>query len=167
MAAGLSRWPGRVSATPSRTDVQGRRGRRELFHQPIAYQDMSEEDFRSAAAEAGVPEMFATVSSDTDAGVAKRALYEDGGKLAHFNRRPTTPSETQLLASSRRRRQYTKTQATFTTKLIKATLTLLRGIPAQPVSGPFCVWRPDGPTNSLGCGSCYGVLWPRSIGRAP
>ncbi|MBW4330096.1 SDR family oxidoreductase [Stakelama sp. CBK3Z-3] len=58
---------------------------------PMEYQDMAAEDFRNAAIEAGVPEMFASVLSDTDAGVAQGALSENGGDLAKLIGRPTTP----------------------------------------------------------------------------
>jgi len=45
----------------------------------MVYQDMSTEAFRSAALHAGLPEIVATFVSDTDAGVARGALFEDGG----------------------------------------------------------------------------------------
>ncbi len=58
---------------------------------PIAYQNMTAEDFRAAAVTAGMPEMFAMILSDTDAGTAKGALFDDGGELARLIGRPTTP----------------------------------------------------------------------------
>ncbi len=63
---------------------------------PIAYQNMTAEGFRAAAVKAGVPEMFAMVLSDTDAGVAKGALFDDGGELARLIGRPTTPFQTTI-----------------------------------------------------------------------
>lgn len=57
----------------------------------IAYRDMSADDFRAAAIEAGVPENFAMILSDTDAGVAKGALVDDGHALRKLIGRPTTP----------------------------------------------------------------------------
>ena len=52
---------------------------REMSGKPMVYQDMSTEAFRSAALHAGLPEIVATFVSDTDAGVARGALFEDGG----------------------------------------------------------------------------------------
>jgi hypothetical protein len=49
---------------------------------PIAYQNLTAEDFRTAALKAAVP--------DTDAGVANGALFDNGGDLARLIRRPTT-----------------------------------------------------------------------------
>jgi NAD(P)H dehydrogenase (quinone) len=57
----------------------------------IAYQNMAPEEFRSAALQAGAPEMLARILSDTDAGVAKGALFDNGGELARLIGRPTTP----------------------------------------------------------------------------
>lgn len=58
---------------------------------PLPYRDMSAEAFRSALLRAGLPEMAADIVSDTDAGVAKGALMEEGGDLRRLIRRPTTP----------------------------------------------------------------------------
>ena len=58
---------------------------------PVTYENMSPEDLKAAATKAGVPEMFAMVLSDTDAGVAKGPLFDDGGELARLIGRPTTP----------------------------------------------------------------------------
>lgn len=63
----------------------------EASGKPIVYQNMTPDEFRSAAASAGVPEMFAEILSDTDAGVAKGALLDEGGDLARLIGRPTTP----------------------------------------------------------------------------
>ncbi len=57
----------------------------------IPYQDMSPAAFKAAAIQAGVPDAFAMVLSDTDAGVAKGALFDDGGSLAKLIGRATTP----------------------------------------------------------------------------
>ena len=62
----------------------------------IAYQNMTAEDIRSAAIKAGVPEMFAMILSDTDAGVEKGALFDDGGELARLIGRPTIPFRTTI-----------------------------------------------------------------------
>jgi len=58
---------------------------------PLAYQNLTPEAFRSALLDAGLPEMAARILSDTDAGVAKGALFDDGGALARLIGRSTTP----------------------------------------------------------------------------
>lgn len=58
---------------------------------PLIYRNMNAEDYRMALLGAGVPEKFAKILSDTDAGVAKGALFDDGGDLARLTGRPTTP----------------------------------------------------------------------------
>ena len=58
---------------------------------PFAYEDMTPEAFKAAALGAGMPELLATVLSDTDAGAAKGALFDDGGALARLIGRATTP----------------------------------------------------------------------------
>ncbi len=63
---------------------------------PIAYQNMTTEEFRTAAAKAGMPEMLAMVLSNTDAGVAQGALFDDGGQLGRLIGRPTTPFQTTI-----------------------------------------------------------------------
>lgn len=62
----------------------------------ITYHDMPKEDFRAAASKAGVPEMFAMILSDTDAGVANGALFDGGGELARLIGQPTTPFQTTI-----------------------------------------------------------------------
>jgi NAD(P)H dehydrogenase (quinone) len=52
---------------------------------------MAPEELKAAAIQAGIPEMFAGVLADTDAGVAKGALYHHGGELARLIGRSTTP----------------------------------------------------------------------------
>lgn len=63
----------------------------ETSGKPIVYRNMTAADFRAAALKAGVPETMATIVSDTDAGVARGALFDDGGDLARLIGRPTTP----------------------------------------------------------------------------
>lgn len=63
----------------------------EASGKPLSYDDMTPEDFKAAVAKAGVPEMFAMILSDTDAGIAKGALFDDGGELARLIGLPTTP----------------------------------------------------------------------------
>jgi NAD(P)H dehydrogenase (quinone) len=68
----------------------------EASGKPMAYQNMSAENLRAEALKAGVPEIFAKILSDTDAGVAKGALFDDGGELARLIGRPTTPFRTTI-----------------------------------------------------------------------
>lgn len=58
---------------------------------PMIYQDMTPQEFHASAVKAGVPEVVAHILSDTDAGVAKGALFDDGGALSRLIGRPTTP----------------------------------------------------------------------------
>ena len=68
----------------------------EASGKPIAYRNMTAEQFRSAATEAGVPDIFALILSDTDAGTEKGALFDDGGELARLIGQPTTPFQTTI-----------------------------------------------------------------------
>ena len=68
----------------------------EASGKPMAYRNMAPEEFRSAVLDAGLPEIVARILSDTDAGVAKGALFDDGGALARLIGRPTTPLQTTI-----------------------------------------------------------------------
>ena len=68
----------------------------EASGKPIVYQNMAPEEFRSAVLQTGAPEMLARILSDTDAGVAKGALFDNGGALARLIARPTTPFQTTI-----------------------------------------------------------------------
>lgn len=63
----------------------------------LPYRDMSPEDFRSALLGAGLPEMAAEIVADTDAGVAKGALMDEGGDLRRLIGRPTTPFQDTII----------------------------------------------------------------------
>ncbi|GBQ25096.1 SDR family oxidoreductase [Gluconacetobacter sacchari] len=63
----------------------------EISGRAIGYRNMDAEAFRAAVLAAGVPEIFAKILSDTDAGVARGALFDEGGELARLIGRPTTP----------------------------------------------------------------------------
>jgi NAD(P)H dehydrogenase (quinone) len=63
---------------------------------PMAYRDMTPEEFRSAALQGGAPEIVARILSDTDAGVAKGALFDHGRELSRLIGRPTTPFQTTI-----------------------------------------------------------------------
>lgn len=68
----------------------------EASGRPITYSNMAPEALRSAILDGGRPEFVAKVMSDTDAGVAKGALFEDGGDLSRLIGRPTTPFRTTI-----------------------------------------------------------------------
>lgn len=66
----------------------------ELAHQagtPIAYQYLSQQDYRDALLAAGLPGFVAELLSDSDAGAAKGGLFDDSGTLGRLIGRPTTP----------------------------------------------------------------------------
>ncbi len=57
----------------------------------IVYKDMPQADFKAALMGAGVPEGFADLLADSDAGAAKGGLEENGKQLSALIGRPTTP----------------------------------------------------------------------------
>ncbi|GAN55714.1 SDR family oxidoreductase [Tanticharoenia sakaeratensis] len=64
----------------------------------MPYRDMTPESFRSAILAAGLPELVAKIMSDTDAGVARDALFDDSHTLSRLIGRPTTPFDTTITA---------------------------------------------------------------------
>lgn len=56
----------------------------------IVYKDMPEADFKAALVSVGVPEAFAGVLADSDAGAAKGGLQDAGKQLSGLIGRPTT-----------------------------------------------------------------------------
>jgi NAD(P)H dehydrogenase (quinone) len=63
---------------------------------PVVYQDLPEVDFKAALVNAGLPEPFAGVLADSDAGVAKGALDDDDHALRALIGRPTTSLATMV-----------------------------------------------------------------------
>ena len=57
----------------------------------IAYSNMPEAEFKAALLGAGLPPGLAALLSDSDAGAAKGALFDDSGELSRLIGRPTTP----------------------------------------------------------------------------
>lgn len=57
----------------------------------IAFQDLTEADYRGVLVSAGLPEALAASLADADAWAAKGALYEPGRQLSALIGRPTTP----------------------------------------------------------------------------
>lgn len=62
----------------------------------MIYQDMARDAYQAAIVAAGLPAFVAHVLSDTDAGIAKGALFDDGGVLSRLIGRPTTRIETTI-----------------------------------------------------------------------
>lgn len=57
----------------------------------VPYKDMPEADYKAALLGAGLPGWLAVLLSDSDAGVAKGALEDNGGALSRLIGRATTP----------------------------------------------------------------------------
>ncbi|MGG7446066.1 SDR family oxidoreductase [Kosakonia oryzendophytica] len=57
----------------------------------VVYQNLSEADFAAALKEVGLPEVFANLLADSDAGAAKGGLFDDSKTLSKLIGRPTTP----------------------------------------------------------------------------
>ncbi|MBB4301803.1 NAD(P)H dehydrogenase (quinone) [Rhodobium orientis] len=64
-----------------------------LSGKEVAYNDLPEAEFKAALLGAGLPEPFAALLADSDAGAAKGALFDDSGTLSTLIGRPTTPYE--------------------------------------------------------------------------
>lgn len=58
---------------------------------PVVYQNLSEADFAAALKDAGLPEAFANLLADSDAGAAKGGLFDSSRTLSTLIGRPTTP----------------------------------------------------------------------------
>jgi NAD(P)H dehydrogenase (quinone) len=58
---------------------------------PVVYKNFSEPEFKAVLVGAGLPEGFAGLLADSDAGAAKGALFDDGKQLSKLTGRPTTP----------------------------------------------------------------------------
>lgn len=57
----------------------------------VVYQDLNEADFAAALKEVGLPDVFANLLADSDAGAAKGGLFDDSKTLSKLIGRPTTP----------------------------------------------------------------------------
>jgi NAD(P)H dehydrogenase (quinone) len=65
----------------------------------VAYQNLPEADFKEALLGAGLPEHVAGLLSDSDIGVSKGGLFDDGHQLSRLIGRPTTPLATLVKAA--------------------------------------------------------------------
>lgn len=64
--------------------------------QPVVYQNLPEAEFKAALVGAGLPEGFAGLLADSDAGAAQGALFDDSHQLNQLIGRPTTPIAAQI-----------------------------------------------------------------------
>ena len=62
----------------------------------IGYRDLPEAEFEAALLGAGLPSALAALLSDSDAGAARGALFDDGHDLSRLIGRPTTPPATSV-----------------------------------------------------------------------
>jgi len=66
---------------------------------PVVYKNLTEADFKAALVGAGLPEGFAAMLADSDAGASKGALFDDSHQLSKLIGRPTTPLATTVSAA--------------------------------------------------------------------
>ncbi|NVN31145.1 SDR family oxidoreductase [Endobacter medicaginis] len=62
-----------------------------LTGESIPYRDIAPDALCDAARAGGLPQTFAEILADTDAGIARGALFDDGGALGRLIGRATTP----------------------------------------------------------------------------
>lgn len=65
----------------------------------VAYRDLPQAEYQAALIAAGLPEPFAALLADSDAGAAKDALFDDSRALSQLIGRPTTPIATTIAAA--------------------------------------------------------------------
>lgn len=65
----------------------------------VAYRDLPQAEYQAALIAAGLPEPFAALLADSDAGAAKGALFDDSRALSRLIGRPTTPIATTIAAA--------------------------------------------------------------------
>lgn len=70
-----------------------------LSGKQVAYQDLSQADYRASLLKAGLPAPFAEMLADNDAAAARGALFDDGHQLSALIGRPTTPLAETLRAA--------------------------------------------------------------------
>jgi len=58
---------------------------------PVAYKNLPEAEFKALLVGAGLPDVFAALLADSDAGASKGALFDDSRQLSKLISRPTTP----------------------------------------------------------------------------
>jgi len=66
---------------------------------PVAYNDMTEADFRNALIGFGLPDPVAAMLADSDIAASKGALFDDNRQLSSLIGRPTTPMRETVAAA--------------------------------------------------------------------
>ncbi len=66
---------------------------------PVAYRNLPETDFKTALIGAGLPDAFAGLLADSDAGAEKGALFDGGHQLSALIGRPTTSTSSVIEAA--------------------------------------------------------------------
>ena len=62
----------------------------------VIYRNLAQDEFKNNLTAAGLPEAFAALLADSDAGAARGALFDDSHTLSRLIGHPTTPISTQL-----------------------------------------------------------------------
>ncbi|MFT4277845.1 MAG: SDR family oxidoreductase [Rhodopseudomonas sp.] len=65
----------------------------------VAYRDLPQAEYQAALIAVGLPEPFAALLADSDAGAAKGALFDESHALSRLIGRPTTPIATTIAAA--------------------------------------------------------------------
>ncbi|QDL97412.1 SDR family oxidoreductase [Rhodopseudomonas palustris] len=65
----------------------------------VAYRNLPQAEYQAALVAAGLPEPFAALLADSDAGAAKGALFDDSRTLSSLIGRPTTPLAATIAAA--------------------------------------------------------------------
>lgn len=65
----------------------------------IGYVNLPEAEYKNVLVKAGLPEIVADLLSDSDTGVSKGGLFDDGHQLSKLIGRPTTPMATSVKAA--------------------------------------------------------------------
>lgn len=64
-----------------------------LSGKAIPYVNLPQESYQNALVGAGLPELFAAILADADAGIAKGQLFDEGRQLSQLIGKPTTSLE--------------------------------------------------------------------------
>jgi NAD(P)H dehydrogenase (quinone) len=64
----------------------------------IGYVNLTEDEYKKVLLKAGLPEVVAALLADSDTGISRGALYDDGHHLSKLIGRPTTPLATAVAA---------------------------------------------------------------------
>lgn len=68
---------------------------------PVRYQNLPEADYRQALVGVGLPEPVAAMLAESDTGISKGGLFDDGSQLSRLIGRPTTPMPAVIAAALR------------------------------------------------------------------